>query len=293
MNMEDIHLFLKLSRAETLTEAAGELQVPKSSASRSISRLEEELGIALLYRTNRKIVLTEAGECFIRYAAKIIQQVQEARAALDGMRAIPAGLLRVSAPVNPGQFLIAPLIKPFLERYPEIKVNLTLTSEMIDLVSSNIDVAIHFSELEDSQLRLRPLGKAHLGLFASPAYTGQYGEPLRPEDLPQHTLLDIATSSGKWVLSGPQGSATVNVTPRFLANDTTIIKTIVCSGFGIGWLPTYMCRQELADGSLLRILSDWSRGDRKFHALFMNHRTVSPKIRVFVDFIAEHFDVDN
>ena len=105
-------------------------------------------------------------------------------------------------------------------------------------------------------------------------------------------MLDIATSSGTWKLTGPRGAVSVTATSRFSTNDTATIKTVILSGFGIGWLPTYMCRRELADGSLLRILGDWSRGDRKFHALFMNHRTVSPKIRAFVDFIATHFNVD-
>ncbi|MCC8952761.1 LysR family transcriptional regulator [Bradyrhizobium sp. Pear77] len=293
MDMEDIHLFLMISRAQTLTEAAEGLHVPKSSASRSIARLEQELGIALLYRTNRRIALTEAGERFVEYATEIVRQGKEARAALDELKATPTGLLRVSAPVNPGQFLIGPLIGPFLGLYPEIRIDLTLTSEKLDLVGSNIDVAIHFSELEDSQLLLKPLGLTHLGLFASPAYINQYGEPSGPEELPRHILLDISTSPGTWHLTGPGNAVSVNVAPRFSSNDTATIKTIILSGFGIGWLPTYMCRQEMANGSLLHIMSDWSRGDRKFYALFMNHRTVSPKIRAFVDFIAMRFDVNS
>jgi DNA-binding transcriptional LysR family regulator len=293
MDMEDIVLFLKVSRGQTLTEAAEQLRVPKSSASRSISRLEQELGIALLYRTNRKIVLTEAGERFVEYAKEIVRQDKEARAALDELKATPTGLLRVSAPVNPGQFLIAPLIGPFLKQYSEIKLNLTLTSEKIHLASSDIDVAIHFSELEDSQLLLRPLGATRLGLFASPSYISQHGEPSEPEELPQHILLDISNPSRTWNLSGPPGTVSVTVTPRCSVNDTTTIKSIVLSGFGIAWLPTYMCRQELVDGSLLRILAGWSRGERQFHALFMNHRTVSPKVRAFVDFIAAHFNIDS
>jgi DNA-binding transcriptional LysR family regulator len=291
MQLEDLRLFLIVTSGGTLTEAAREVELPKSSASRSIARLEKEVGMALLYRTNRKIALTEAGQRLLEYAIQIVEQWQEAGAALDELRKTPTGVLKVAAPVNPGQFLIAPLIRPFLERYAGIRLSLTLTSDKIDPITSGMDIVIRTGDLEDSRLMAKRLGVTRLGLFASPDWLKTHGSPLSPRSLPAHTLLDIAGSSGKWKISSKSQSMELTVTPRAWVNDTTTIKTILVSGFGLGWLPTYMCREELKDGRLVRVLDDWTRGAREFHALFVRHKMISPKVRAFIDFIAQNLVV--
>ncbi|MGC1305029.1 MAG: LysR family transcriptional regulator [Caulobacteraceae bacterium] len=291
MDLQDLRLFVMVAGAGTLSGAAEELQLPKSSASRSIAGLEQELGIALLYRTNRRIGLTEAGSRFLDYAIGILEQWTEAGAALDQMRDAPVGILRVAAPVNPGQFLIAPLVRPFLERYPSIRLSLTLTSEKVDPIVSGMDIAIRAGALEDSRLIAKRLGVTRLGLFASPAYLAGAGQIDRPQDLLRLTLLDIAGSDGHWSLSNADEALQLRVEPRIWVNDTTTIKTILTSGFGVGWLPTYMVRDEIAEGLLVRVLPNWTRGDREFHALFVHHRIISPKVRAFVDFISDSFVV--
>jgi DNA-binding transcriptional LysR family regulator len=291
MDIEDIRFFLMLARGQTLTDAAEGLRLPKSSASRGLARLEQELGVALLYRTSRKLILTDAGAQFVGHATRIVEQSDEAEATLDGLKKMPSGLLKVTAAVNPGQFLIAPLIHLFLDKHPQIALSLTLTSEKIDPISSGVDVAIRTDALENSSLIARRLGSAQLGLFSSAKYLALRGEPRTPEDLPTHTVLDLSGSSGVWDISNEARSARIEVVPRVWVNDTTTVKSVLVSGFGIGWLPTYMCREEVKDGRLVRILRDWTRADRDVHALFVHHRTISPKVRAFVDFIAEHFDL--
>jgi DNA-binding transcriptional LysR family regulator len=286
MDIDDLRLFVTTIHTGNLTEAARHLQVPKSSASRSIVRLEEAVGISLLYRSNRKILLTEAGEQFFDHATAILERWDEAKSGLEELRKIPHGTLKVSAPVNPGQFLIAPLIGRFLELYPEVNVQLTLTGEAINPLTGAVDIAIRTGELKDSSLLARRLGVAHLGLYASTNYLAARGTPRLPEDLAGHSLVDLAERGDTWDLTNCNQVVSVPAPCRLLVNDTTIIRTVVLSGFAMGWLPTYMAESEVRKGLLERVLVDWSRGTREVHALFASHRLISPKVRVFVDFMA-------
>jgi DNA-binding transcriptional LysR family regulator len=291
MEIEDLRLFAAIAQRANLTEAARQLQLPKSSASRSIARLEQALGISLLYRSNRKILLTEAGTLFLEHASAILERLDEANSVLDDLRNTPRGSLKVSAPVNPGQFMIAPLVGRFLDQYPDIDLSLTLTGEAVEPLTGDVDVAIRTGELRDSSLMARRLGVAHLGLYASPAYLAARGVPNDPEELGGHDLMDIAARGDFWKLSSAARTTQIRVAPRLLVNDTTVVKTILLSGFGLGWLPTYMCQEEIKDGRLQRVLTDWSRGQREIHALFACHRLISPKVRVFIDFIAQHLQI--
>jgi len=288
MEFEDLRLFVATARLANLTEAARQLHLPKSSASRSIARLEQTLGISLLYRSNRKILLTEAGRLFYDFAGAILDKFEEASSVLDELKRTPRGVLKVVSPVNPGQFLIAPLIGRFLERYPDIDVSLTLSSESIEPLTGDVDIAIRTGELKDSSLIARRLGIARLGLYASPAFIAAHGVPQTPEDLARFALVDLADRGDVWRLKS--GSKTIDVPAhsRLLVNDTTLIKMVVVSGFGLGWLPTYMCQEEIKAGLLVEVLTDWSRGEREVHALFASHKLISPKVRAFIDFIAEN-----
>jgi DNA-binding transcriptional LysR family regulator len=291
MDIEDLRLFVLTARLSNLTEAARQLHVAKSSASRNLAKLEEKLGISLLYRSNRRILLTEAGTVFFNYARDVLKQLDEAGSALDELKQSPQGLLRVVVPVNPGQFLIAPLIGEFLGRYPAIDLRLILTSESIEPLTGEVDIAIRTGELRDSSLIARRLGVAHLGLYASPHYLAAHGAPGHPSDLGRYTLIDIMDRGDVWSLSDGADHVDIPVSPRLLVNDTTVIKTMLSSGHGLGWLPTYMCQDEVDAGLLVRILPDWSRGSREIHAVFACHRLISPKVRAFIDFFAERLDL--
>jgi DNA-binding transcriptional LysR family regulator len=245
----------------------------------------------LLYRSNRKILLTEAGALFYDHATAILERFAEANSSLDELRQSPRGTLKVSVPVNPGQFLIAPLVGRFLERYPDINLTLVLTGDAIEPLTGDVDVAIRTGALKDSSLMARRLGVAHLGLYASAAYLAVHGRPEEPEDLVGHALIDIAERGDTWALTSASRNAEVPAQCRMLVNDTTVIKAVLLSGFGIGWLPTYMGTPEVRRGLLDRVLVEWSRGAREIHAVFASHRLISPKVRVFIDFLAEHLAI--
>jgi DNA-binding transcriptional LysR family regulator len=264
--------------------------MPKSTVSRSLTRLEAHLGVALIYRSNRKLALTDTGLLFAEHAKKIIDDVQDAELRVGQIRYTPRGMLRVSAPVTPGQFMVAPLVADYLRLYPEVQVSLSLTSNKVEPLTDEMDVVIRTGELEDSRLLARRLGSASLKLFAAPAYVERHGTPLAPDDLCAHTLLDIADGPNEWRLRRDKETERVHVQARFAANDTSTIRTVVLSGLGLAWLPEYLCRQDVAEGRLLHVMPDWERGEREIHAVFPKHRTLSPKVRSFVDFLAEHIN---
>jgi len=289
MELIDIRVFAKISELMSLSAAAQVLGMPKSSVSRSLTRLEKHLGVALLYRTNRKLALTETGQLFVEDAHRILSDIEEAEQKVGQIRHTPRGLLRVSAPVTPGQWMIAPLIADYLVRYPEMSVSLTLTSHKVEPMAEEIDVVIRTGDLEDSRLAARRLGTVALKLVATPAYLHAHGTPDVPADLAGHTLLDIFAGNVEWQLHRGADIEEVHVHMRFSANDTSTIRTVLLNGTGIGWLPDYLCQEDLEAGTLVHVLPEWGRGKRDIHAVFPQHRTVSPKVRSFVDFLCERF----
>ncbi|MEM5430448.1 LysR family transcriptional regulator [Cupriavidus oxalaticus] len=294
MELVDIRVFAKISELMSLSAAANVLGMPKSSVSRSLTRLETHLGVALLYRSNRKLALTETGLLFTEDARRILSDIEEAEQKVGQIRHTPKGLLRVSAPVTPGQWMIAPLIADYLARYPEMNVSLTLTSNKVEPMAEEIDVVIRTGALEDSRLAARRLGTVALKLVATPAYLHANGAPQVPADLAEHMLVDIFAGAVEWrMYKGSDEVETVQVHMRFSANDTSTLRTVVLDGVGIGWLPDYLCRADLEAGTLVHVLPQWGRGNRDIHAVFPRHRTVTPKVRSFVDFLCERFDEFN
>ncbi|MGN5477729.1 LysR family transcriptional regulator [Cupriavidus basilensis] len=289
MELIDIRVFAKISELMSLSAVAQVLGMPKSSVSRSLTRLEKHLGVALLYRTNRKLALTDTGKLFVEDAHRILSDIEEAEQKVGQIRHTPRGLLRVSAPVTPGQWMIAPLIADYLVRHPEMSVALTLTSHKVEPMAEEIDVVIRTGDLEDSRLAARRLGTVALKLVATPTYLQAHGTPVVPADLAGHTLLDIFAGNVEWRLHRGMEIEELHVHTRFSANDTSTIRTVLLNGTGIGWLPDYLCHEDLEVGTLVHVLPEWGRGKRDIHAVFPQHRTVSPKVRSFIDFLCERF----
>lgn len=289
MELIDIQVFAKISELMSVSAAAQVLGIPKSTASRSLTRLEKHLGVALIYRTNRKVSLTETGLLFVEEARRILLDIQEAEQKVGQIRHTPRGLLRVSAPVTPGQWMIAPLIADYLTRYPEMQVSLELTSHKIEPMTDQFDIVIRTGTLEDSGLIARKLGTAKLKLVATPTYLQSRGTPAAPQELANHVLLDKFVGTVDWAMNNGSESESVRVNVSFTANDTSSIRTVVLGGLGIGWLPDYLCRDDLESGRLVHVLPRWNRGNRDIYAVFSRHRTVSPKVRSFIDFLSERF----
>jgi DNA-binding transcriptional LysR family regulator len=293
LELKDLQIFVRAAELQSLSAAAVALRVPKSTASRSLLRLEERLGAALLRRTNRRLVLTETGLLLHRHALRILGEVEQAETAVSLVRGAPRGLLRVTAPLTFGRAFVAPLLPEFLDSHPEIRMALELTPGGVDPVGSDADVAIRVGPLADSQLRARKLGRAEVWLCASPRYLQRRGAPKQPADLETHDVLDWSGSDGRrdWPLVGPAGAEIVHVTPRLAVNDASVLRVAAIAGTGIGWIPAFLCDVDVRSGRLRRVLPEWQREAAEIYALFPGGRALAPKVRAFVAFLVERLRV--
>ena len=291
MELSQLRAFVKLVETGSVSGAARALGLPKSTVSRTLARLEAALGAQLLRRTGGRLAPTETGAVFHDHALSILRGVDAAEAAVGQCRGEPRGVLRINAPFTVGQALLAPALPDFLARHPALRVAIDLVNRRIDPLAEDVDVVIRSGPLEDSALIARRLGVAEVVLYASPAYLAARGTPVAPADLVAHAAVEWRRSvAGQgWVLDGPEGRVTVPVEPRLAVNDPSTVRLAVLAGVGLAWLPVFLCAEDVAAGRLVRVLPDHRGAALPIHALFPGHRSLSPKVRVFIDFLAERF----
>lgn len=292
-DLNQVRLFAKVAEKQSVTGAARALGKPKSTVSRDLARLEASLGVTLMQRSNRRLTLTDSGRLFLQHAQRILGDLADAEAAVGRLNAVPRGLLRISAPFTSGHALLAPLLPGFLERYPEVQISLELENRRVDLLGEDFDVAIRAGPLEDSSLTSRKLGHAVFGLFASPAYLARRDRPESLDDLVRHDIVDKGGLPGskRWKFDGPDGAVEVEVAPRLSINDPAALRIALLGGAGIGWLPGFLAARDVERGRLVRLFPEHHRDRAEIHALFRTRRTLALKVRVFVDYLVEHFSI--
>lgn len=206
----------------------------------------------------------------------------------------PTGTLRINASVTIGQHLISPLLPEFLETYPDIKIQFLTTNRLVNLVDEGFDLAIRAGELEDSTYVSKYLCTAKLYLYASKHYVDQYGEPHNPDDLVNHHCLSMGNTmnAAPWHLTNEIQDQEITVSSRVIVYDFTILRHLVNSGNGIAVLPSYLLREPPFSENITRVLAPWRGPHVELHAIFPSRQGVTPKIRVFLDFLAQKFDQD-
>lgn len=246
--------FVAVVEAASFTAAAKVLGQPKSSVSRAVSGLEKELGIRLLRRTTRRLGLTDAGRTYFEQVRPAIAALQDAGCAVAALGTEPRGLVRLTAPADGGSWL-TPALAVLRERYPEIRVELSLTERKVDLVQEGFDLAVRAGKLEDSSLIVRRVGEMDIGLYGSPAYLKAHGRPRKVADLAQHPCILFRSTGGhaRWTLTGPGGAESVEVQGALSADQFSFIEEAVAAGLGIGFLPELRARST---SRLTRVLPD-------------------------------------
>jgi DNA-binding transcriptional LysR family regulator len=202
IDLNDVATFVRVADGGGFTAAANALGVPKSTVSRSLARLERVLGVRLVHRTTRALALTEAGRAYYDRVRGAVLGVAEATADVVDLGTEPRGSIRVTTPVDVGQVLLAEVVAGFVQRYPQVHFEVTLTSRIVDLVAEGFDLALRASELRDSSLVARRIGNTGMGLFASPAYLKRRGTPKAVADLASHEFIRFRSSRGPLVLEG-------------------------------------------------------------------------------------------
>jgi len=280
---DGINEFVCVVETESFTAAAKRLEVSVAHISRQVNQLEDRLGAKLLYRTTRKLRLTEVGEVYYQHARKILDDMQAAERAVMEMEGKPTGKLRITAPVYYGEYFLAPLVNDFLLQYPELDLELKLTNETVDLVKEGYDLAIRLGTLDSSSLMCRKLARRTQYLCASPAYLAAHGTPQTLADLANHRCLGGSLDHWRFLENGKLRNWRVG--SAWSCNSGLALKDAALKGLGIVQLPDYYVQAALAQGSLVSLLESHRLPDDGVWVVYPQNRHLSPKVRLLVDFL--------
>ncbi|KAB0489818.1 LysR family transcriptional regulator [Pseudomonas psychrophila] len=290
--LSGLEIFVETAQSQSFVATGRKIGISASAVSKSISRLEERVGVRLFQRSTRTVRLTSEGEVFLERCRRILGEIQAAEDDLSAMTTSPRGRLRVGLALAAG--LPLPVISAFMERYPEIQLDLDFTDRMVDVIDEGFDVVIRGSELQDSRLMSRPLGPYRSCLVASPAYLQNRGIPTKPADLLDHCCLHYRwQNSGKlyqWPFKKQQAiQAGESLPTTMVCSNVEALIYLAQAGRGIACVPDFAVKDSLADGRLEKVLSSSLVGGSTFHVVWPSSRQMAPKVRAFVDFAVENF----
>jgi DNA-binding transcriptional LysR family regulator len=283
MDLNRVSAFVRVVHDGSFTAAARALGLPKSSVSRSVAQLEHDLGIRLLHRTTRQLHLTDAGAAYYERVSRALGDIGEATAAASDTQAELSGVVRLTAPVDIGIWSLAPILARFLRKHPRIRVEVSLTGRVVDLVAEGFDLAVRAGPLRDSSLVARRVGELQSVAYASPRYVERRGIPERLEDLANHDCVLFRSTSGTatWELRHTDGTvSSVDVSGLIASDDLSFVRKAVLAGSGIGVLPTFLCGRAEATGKLVRVLPDWSLNGAVLHVAYPSARFVPQRVVV-------------
>ncbi|MBO6814209.1 MAG: LysR family transcriptional regulator [Rhizobiaceae bacterium] len=286
---DDLEVFAKIVSEGSMSGAAREMGLSPAVISKRMQRLEQRLGTRLLNRTTRQISLTEAGEGFYERIIAVLAGLEEAEGFVARRSSDARGLLKISAPTSFGRMHIAPHLAKFLRANPELTINLDLSDEYVDIVSSGIDLAIRIGELRDSTLVARKLAPVRRVLCATPRYLEKAGMPEQLSDLDNHALI-APHNQGPWKLEGDEGAIIYRPESTLLTNSSEVVRETVISGMGIALRSTWDVGAELESGHLVRVLPSYSatRG-LGIYAVYPSRTFLPAKVRLFIDYLSELF----
>lgn len=289
LDLNDVRIFAAMAESKTLSAAAKELGVPASTVSRSLSRLEKHLGVLLVRRSSRGVALTDSGREYLLTCRRALRMLKDGGEALESQRAHPRGLLKMGCPITMARDLLAPLMKEFLRRYPDLRVEIEPYASGWDQEPrDDVDVFFKLRAPRDSLRRVRPYPGTTRGLFASREYVAAHGSPASLEDLAAHRCI----GHGTWKLS--RGKSVASLNPMFcvVTSDPHVHLTLASQGLGISILPLWMAEWPEVSKKLVPILPRWRPDPISVCALFSGQSRLTPKVQVLLDFLEEHFGTE-
>jgi len=291
VNLNDMVIFTRVVETGSFTSAAKLLGLPKSTVSRKVSQLEESLGVRLLDRTTRALHLTEIGATYFEHCARIVSEAEEANLTVTHMQATPRGKLRITAPTEFGTLYLGEIVAEYLERYPQVQIELDFSNRVVDLIEEGFDLAIRAGALPDSSLIARKLAGEGVFICASPTYLQTQGRPRTPEDLSRHEMIfSPASPRGHLKLVSDQGETiTVTIRGRLHVNSLATARDAAVAGLGLAALPEMICWEDLRAGRLQIALEGWSLPGSGLYFVYPSPRHLSAKVKTFMDFLQEKF----
>ena len=290
--MDRFHLmnvFVAVAEEQGFAGGARRLGLSPPAVTRAVAALEDRLGVKLLNRTTRYVRATDAGLRYLDSARRILAEADEADEAAAGAHATPRGQLAVTAPVLFGNLFVMPGIVDFLNRHPDVSVSALFLDRVVNLLEEGLDVGVRIGELPDSSMRAIPVGFVRRVVCASPRYVKRHGEPKRPVDLVQHTVIAASpvTPTVEWRFGAGRQGVTTRVRPRLsvTSNDAAVHAALL--GFGVTRLLSYQVAAHLAAGRLQRVLARFEPPPLPIHVLHLEGRQASAKVRGFVDLLVD------
>ena len=294
----DIIAFVRVADARSFTIAAEQLGLSRSAVGKCVTRLEDQLGVRLLHRTTRSVTPTDEGEAFYDRCIRILADLEDAELAMASRSERPRGRLRLDLPVSFGRLHVLPLLHRFMETWPEVVVNVTLTDRYVDLIEEGVDLAVRIGGEDDSRLVARTLAPHRLVTCATPEYLAAHGTPRTPAELAGHSCLAFThggrptewrfQSQARAEESGTTVSEQfVRVHGRFCTSNSESLRDAVLAGYGIGQLATFLVGDDLRSGRLQPILKTHALDGPPIRVVYPTGRHLSPKVRNFIDLLAE------
>ena len=286
---DELKVFIAVVESGSFSRAAEQLHMANSAVSRTVKKLENKLGVALLTRTTRQLALTHEGEHYFRRVQKLMQEMSTAESELIERQLAPQGVLRIDAATPVILHLLLPMIKPFRERYPNVTLSLISSESFINLIERKVDVAIRAGNLTDSTLRARLLFISYRKLVATPAYLAKHGVPESTADLAQHECLGFVETPrlNRWPVAD-EGGDLYDITPGMSSNSGETLKKLVLGDQGIACLSDFMVDKEIADGTFIELLAEQRIPvEMPFNAVYYSDLGVSQRVRAFIDFLSE------
>jgi DNA-binding transcriptional LysR family regulator len=289
-NLGALNVFVRAAETRSFTDAGRQLGVSSSAVGKAIARLEERLGVRLFHRSTRSITLTQEGSLFLESCRRIFSEIDMAERELAQTKSAPSGKLRVSLPLV--GMLLMPTLSRFMAAYPEIELDLDFNDRMVNVIDDGFDVVVRTGEVSDSRLMARTLGTFKLQLIGSPAYFARAGTPRKPDDLRKHVCLHHKFPTiGKlerWPLRPDASGNEVDLPNSGAVSTIEPLIHLAEHDRGIICVPDFAVHKQLKEGTLVSVLDDYIDHVGWFRAVWPSSRYLSPKVRVFVDFMVEH-----
>ncbi|MBY5920245.1 LysR family transcriptional regulator [Ferrimonas balearica] len=282
---EGINEFVAVAETESFTAAGQRLGISTAQVSRQVSALEARLGSQLLYRTTRRVSLTESGRQFYQLCRPLLDGLEEAQRLLSEQQTEPSGRVRMTAPVNFGEQILAPLMAEFCAQYPKVSVEMMLSNQRLDLVQEGLDLAIRIGDLPDSSLKARRLGERALAVCAAPEYLARYGTPGGVEELSQHRCL-VGTSD-LWRFNVEGRPTSMKISGAFRCNSGVALLEAATRGLGLTQLPEHYLLEAFEQGRLVPVLEAYQPEPEPIWACYPPNRHVTATVRAFIDALSQ------
>jgi len=283
--MKDINAFVHVAEAKSFTNAAEQIGLSRSAVGKSVTRLEDRLGVRLLQRTTRSVSLTGEGTAFHERCVRILADLDEAEMSMLSHSQAPRGRLRLELPVSFGRLHVLPIVSQFMNKWPDLSVSISFNDRYVDLIDEGVDLAIRLGGSDDGRLMTRLLAPHRLVTCAAPSYLQSRGVPLTIDELAEHSCLAFVHGGRPvdWRFAINEQIHSIAISGRFSATNAEALRDATLAGFGIARLATFLISGDLRAGRLLPILDHHSTDGPSVRAVYPSSRHLSPKVSSFID----------